>query len=103
MVSEDSDEVVPGLLPIHGLSDLCDLDETFGRLVPAHRDELHAARELLEVLLLGAQHRMTREERDDRLQEFVPAPDGISEHVLAMVVVPAIRDDVTDAEELTKL
>ena len=35
MASEDSDEIVPGFLPIHCLSDFRDLDETFDRLVPA--------------------------------------------------------------------
>ena len=102
MASEDSDEIVLGLLPIHGLSDLRDLDETFGRLVPARGDELHAARELLKVLLLGAAHRMLSEERDDRLQQIATSPYGVAHHVLPMVVVPPVRDHIAYTEELTK-
>src|SRR3989442_3120936 len=94
MVSEDSDELVPGLLPIHGLSDLRDLDETFGRLVPACEDELDAVCELLEVLLLRAQHRMLPEERNDRLQEILTPSHGVAQHVLPMVVVPPVRDHI---------
>ena len=57
MASEDSDEFVPGFLPVHRLGDLRDLNETFGRLVPAEGDQLDAAGELLEVLLLRALRR----------------------------------------------
>jgi hypothetical protein len=103
MVSEDSDELVPGLLPVHRLSDLGDLDETFGRLVPAMRDQLNAARELQEVLLLRTSHRILLEERNDRLQEIVAFPNDVSKHVLAVIVVPPVRNDVSDTEELTKL
>jgi hypothetical protein len=62
MASEDSDEIVPGLLPIHGLRNLRDLNETLGRQMPADGDQLYAASELLEVLLLGAPQRMLSEE-----------------------------------------
>src|SRR5579862_2708171 len=103
MVSEDSDQLVPGLLPVHGLNDLCDLDETVGRRMPAGRDELHAARELLEVLLLGAAHRVPPEERNDRSQKIVSSTHDVPQHVLAVVVVPPVRNDVSDAEELTKV
>ena len=102
MASEDSDEVVPGLLPVHRLHDLSDLDETFGRLVPADEDQLDAARELFEVLLLRTAHRMAPEERDDRLEEVRPTTNDVAEHVLPMVVVTLVRDDVANAEVLTK-
>jgi hypothetical protein len=102
MASEDSDELVPGLLPIHGLNDLRDLNETIGRLVPAGGDELDAARELLEVLLLRTSHRMLPEERNHRLEEILTPPHGVAKHVLPMVVVPSVRNDIANTEELTK-
>ena len=102
MASEDSDELVPGFLPIHGLSDLRDLDETFSRLVPANGNELHAARELLEVLLFGAAHRMLPEERNHRLEQIATSPYDVAQHVLPMVVVPPVRGHISYAEELTE-
>jgi hypothetical protein len=102
MASEDSDEIVPGLLPIHGLSDLRDLDETVCRQMAARGDELHAASELLEVLLLGTQHRMLPEERDDRLQEIRSPSHRVSKHVLPMIVVSTVRGQISNTEELTK-
>ena len=102
MASEDSDEIVPRLFPIHGLSAFRDLDETICRLVPACGNEFDAASELLEVLLLRTQHRMLPEERDNRLQQILSPSNDVPEHVLPMVVVPPVGDDSTDAEEVMK-
>ena len=102
MASEDTDELVSGLPAIHGLCDLRDLDETFGRHVPAGGDESHAVSELLEVQLLGTPHRMLLEERDDRLQQIGASPHGVTVHVLPVVVVPPIRNHIANAEELTE-
>ena len=102
MASEDSDELVSGFLPVHRLGDLRDLDETFGRLVPADGDQLDAAGELLEVLLLRASHRIPLEERDDRLQEMRATTHGVAIHVLPVVVIAPIWEDAADAEVLTK-
>jgi hypothetical protein len=102
MASEDSDELVPGLLPVHRLSDLRDLDETFCRLVSADGDEFDAAGELLEVLLLRTLHRILMEERNDRLQQILTTTHGVAEHVLPVVVIPPVRDHITDTEELTQ-
>jgi hypothetical protein len=103
MASEDSDELVPGFLPIHGLDDLRDLDETFNRLVSASGHELHAVGELLEVLLLGATHRILSEKRNYRLQQILTPSHGISVHMLPMVVIPSVWKQISDAEELTKI
>jgi len=51
MASEDSDQVVPGFLAIHGLRNLGDLDEPAGLEMPACADQLEASCELHEVLL----------------------------------------------------
>ncbi len=103
MASEDSDEFLPGLPPIHRLRDLGDLDQAACRQMPTSEHELHAVRELLEVLLLGSSHRMRPEERNDRLQKIRPASHDVPVHVLAVVVMPLIAQDLSDAEELTKL
>ena len=66
-------------------------------------DRLDAARELLEVLLLRATHRMPPEERNDRLQQIRAASHDIPVQVLVMVVVPPIHDHLPDSEELTEI
>lgn len=52
MVSEDSDQVLPGLLAIHRLSDLRDIRQTLVGPMHTGVDQLDTADELLEVLLL---------------------------------------------------
>jgi hypothetical protein len=99
MASEDSDQGLPWFLAIHGLRDLGDLDEPIGLEMPPATDQLHALRELLEVLVLGGQKRMCPEERNDRLQELVAPADAVLRHVLAMVVVSGVRIDPTDPEK----
>jgi hypothetical protein len=103
MASEDSDEFVSGLSPVHGLRDLHDLQKTVDRLVTTAWDELYALRELLEVLLLRAAHRMLSEERDDRLRQILTATHYVAIKVLAMVVVPLVREYLSDAKELTEI
>jgi hypothetical protein len=66
MASEDSDQLVPGFLAIHRLSDLCNLDQSIRRQMAAGINHLDARRELLEVLLLRAHERIPAKERNDR-------------------------------------
>ncbi len=103
MASEDSDQVMPGFFAIHRLSDLGHLDQPFRTQVPAVGDELDAACELLEVLLLGGAHWVLPEERDDRLQQLDALPHHEAVQVLTVVVVATVRHDLTTREELTKL
>jgi hypothetical protein len=49
MVSEDSDEFVPGFAVIHRLCDPSDLHQTLTSQVPTALDDCHAPREPLEV------------------------------------------------------
>ena len=58
MVSEDSDQFVPGLASVHRLCNLGDLSEAFRRQMAAGRDHLDDNNELLEVLLLRGSQRM---------------------------------------------
>ena len=53
MVSEDSDELVPGFTPVHRLHDLNDLDKTRVSLVLTAGHQLDARSELLEIAPLG--------------------------------------------------
>jgi hypothetical protein len=103
MASEDSDEVVSGLAPVHRLGDLRDLDETGRAQMTAVGDKLDAPRELLEVLLLRATHRMLPEERDYRSQEVDAPSHDESVQVLVVVVVATIRHDRPHPEELLKI
>jgi hypothetical protein len=50
MASEDSDELVPGFLVIHRLSNLSDLDQTLAGQMSTFFDDLHAPREPLEIV-----------------------------------------------------
>jgi hypothetical protein len=103
MASEDSDELVPWLLPIHGFRDPSDLDKAVHREVAARIDHLDTASELLEVLLFRGPHRIPPEKRDYRLQQIRASPNHIPIQVLAMVVVPLVRENLTDTKELTEI
>ena len=52
MVSEDSDQILSGLLAIHRLSDLCDIRQTHMGPMDTLVDHLYTADELLKIPLL---------------------------------------------------
>jgi hypothetical protein len=99
MASEDSDQLLPGLLAVHGLRDAGDPDEPIGLEMPSAPHKLETLRELAEVLSLRREKRMCPEERNDRLQELIAPADAVLRHVLAVVVVPGVCVDPTDPEE----
>ena len=103
MASEDSDQVVPGFLAIHGLCDLNDLDQPLRLEMSAGGDELHAADECFEVEALRGQQRVRLEERYDYLQELRASLDAILQEILAMIVVPGIPMDAPYSEESLKI
>jgi hypothetical protein len=103
MASEDSDQLSPGFLAIHRLSDLRDLDEPFRAQVTTAVDHLDAARELLEVQLLRGVHPVPPEERNDPLEQVSSFAHDVAIQVFAVVVVPAIRHDLPHPEELSQL
>ena len=83
MASEDSDQVMPGLLEVHRLRDLSDLDQTVGGPMSSTGHDVHAQDELLEVLLLGGPERMSLEERNDPFEQLVaPANDVLMQMFL---------------------
>jgi hypothetical protein len=103
MVSEDSDQLLPGLPPVHGLGDPCDLDQTVDRQVPAAIDEAHTSRELFEVGLLRGEHRVLLEERDDHRKQIASTSHDEPVEVLPVVVPPVVHDYLSDTEELAEL
>ena len=103
MASEDSDQLSPGLLAVHGLCDLGDTDEPFVAQVHAVIDQLDTPRELLEVPLLRGMHRVSPEERNDPLDQVDAFTHDISVQVLAVVVVPTVRYDLAHPEERSEL
>ena len=103
MASEDSDQVLPGFLAIHGLDDLSDLDQALPIEMPAFCDQLDATRELLKVRLLRASQRELTEERNDRLHQLGSPSDEVLAEVLLVVVVTLVQEDPPDSEEVTKI
>ena len=103
MASEDSEQLGPGFLAIHRLSDLHNLSEPLKREVAARLDHLDTAGELLEVLLLRRVHGIRPEKRNDRFDQVRSPPDNVSIQVLAMVVVPLVCKYLTHPEKALEL
>ena len=99
MVSEDSDQVMPGLFSIHRLSDFCDVRQARVGPMDSAVDQLHAARKLLEVALLSRMKLVPPEERNDRVDQIAPTTHHESIQALAVVVVALANVDPTDAKE----
>jgi hypothetical protein len=99
MASEDSDELVSGLPSVHRLCDLRDLDKTGRRKMPAALDEANAGRELLEVSLLGRDHREVVKERNDDFDQVIPPVDDVLSQVLPVVVGAPVNGDAAHAKE----
>ena len=103
MASEDSDQLSPGLLAIHCLSDLGDVGQALKREMMTAIDERYAPHELLEVALLRRSHRVCGEEWDDHVDQVVPSPNHEAIQVFPVVVVALVAKHLTDTEELLQL
>src|SRR5436309_12584253 len=103
MASEDSDQIVPGFLPVHRFGDASDLDDTVNLEVTAGRDQLDTSCELLEVLLFRSQHRVLLEERNYRLQQIDASSHDVAVQMLAVIVIPLVLKHLTHTEELAEL
>lgn len=102
MVSEDSDELVPGFSPVHRLHDLDDLRQTrLGQMVIAG-NEFNAVSELLEVIPLRRTERMLPEERNDPLKQIRSTGHAAPVDVFPVVVGPPVHVHLAHAEELTQ-
>ncbi len=101
MVSEDSDQLVPGFLAVHRLSDLSDLDKTQLGQMKTSINRHYTPCELLEVLLLRGTKRILTEERYDRLQKIAPPLHDETIKVLLVVVIPSVDDNLTKPEVVT--
>ena len=103
MVSEDSDQLLPGFFAVHRLSDLDDLQQALAGQVVAVANQLDAACELLEVDLLRGTEGILPEERNDDLQQILPLSHDETMKVLFVVVVPGVGEHLADPEELTQI
>jgi hypothetical protein len=103
MVSEDSDQLVPGLLVVHRLRQERDLDEPVCGQMPPGPHHLHACRKLLEIEPLRRPERIPLEERDYRLQKVASGGHDILAQVLLVVVVPPVDEEPSHSEELLEL
>jgi hypothetical protein len=99
MASEDSDQILPGCLPIHRFGDFRDLHETADIEMPVVRDQSHAARELLKVTPLRRPKRVGLEERNYRSHEILPSVHDELAQMLAMVVIALADVHTTYAKE----
>ena len=100
MVSEDSDELVSGLSPVHRLHDLSDLSKTLMGLVPAVGQQLDTRGELLEVEPFRRSERMLLKEWDNPLEQISSATNRIAVQVLPVVVLPPVDVHLSHSEEL---
>jgi hypothetical protein len=103
MASEDSDQVLPGLLVVHRLRDLGDLNETVDCQMTSRSHDLEAFHESLEVFPLRRSKRMLLEEGHDDLSEVGPSNHGVPMQMLPVVVAPSIHGHASHAEELLQL
>ena len=103
MASEDSDQFVSGLAMIHRLRDLSYLDETLSGQMATRVDDLHAPRELLEVVTLRRPERMLTEKRNDRPDQLRAAAHEVLAEMLAVVVMTLVDEDPAYAEEALEL
>src|SRR5215211_6519884 len=103
MASEDSDQVLPGFLVIHCLSDLRNLDQARHREMPTCGADLDAARKLLEVSPLRCTKRMLPKERDDDVEELVASANNESLQVLSVIVVAPIQRHRANLKEVAQL
>jgi hypothetical protein len=103
MASEDSDQVMPGCLPVHRFGDFRDINETAGIKMPIVSDHSHAARKLLKVTLLRRPKGMSFKERNYRSHKVLPSVHDELAQMLAVVVVALVDVDTTHAEEAPQL
>jgi hypothetical protein len=103
VASEDSDQVASGFLAVHRLRNHRNLEHTFRlQMVPLF-NHLEAQRELLEVELLRAAHRVGDEEWDDRFEQVSSTIDDVLPEVLTVIVVASVLVEPAHAEEALQL
>jgi len=103
MASEDSDQILPGCLPVHRFDNLSDLNQTFDIKMPIIRDQLHAACELLKVPLLRRPKRIILEERNYRPYKIVSSVHDELAQMLAMVILTRVDINPPHPKEALEL
>ncbi len=99
MVSEDSDQLVSGLPPVHRLRDACDLDQPLTGSMSTVLHHPDAPRELREVVPFGRGQRVPFEERDHDVEQIGTSSDDVPKQMFLVVVVPPVHDDLAHAKE----
>jgi hypothetical protein len=102
MASEDSDQIMPGFLAVHRLSDLRDVRQPLTSEVPARGDHLHASGELLKIVPLSRTQLVAPKERNNRSQELIATRDVVLRQVFPVVVMPTVHEDPPDTKEVPK-
>jgi hypothetical protein len=100
MVSEDSDQLVSGLPPVHRLSNTNNLEKSRRREVASTFHELHTRGEFLEVRLLSRPQRMLAKERNDPFHQCRSTGNDVLAQVLLVVVMTPIDDQASTPEKL---
>src|SRR5437868_1796136 len=100
MASEDSEELVSRFPPIHRLHDLDDLRKPLAGLVLTSCNAFDTRSELLEVEPFSSPERILPKERDDALQQILPATNDVAVKVLPVVVRPPVDVHLPHSKEL---
>ncbi len=103
MASEDSDQVLPGCLPIHRFDNLSNLNQTFDIEMSIVRDQLHTACKLLEVTLLRRPKRVVLKERNYRSYKIIASVYDELTQVLPVVVLARVDIHRSHPEEALEL
>ena len=99
MVSEDSQKA-GGLLTIHGLGNLSNLDDTVHGQVRALINQGKHVDKLLEIFLFGSLQRLSREEGHNLFSQIVCIPNTVAQKIFAVIINPTVDEDVTTLEKV---
>src|SRR5438105_2040367 len=102
MVSEDSDQLIPGFLAVHRLDDLEEVCQASRGLVPTFLDQLHTSRELLEVGRLRGTQWVLAEEWDGHFQQVTAPSHDVTMQVLFVVVMARVDQHLPNPKEFVE-
>jgi hypothetical protein len=88
---------------IHRFNDFRDLGYSWHGQVPILVHHFHNVCELLEVVSFRCPQSILPKERDDRLLEVAASLHAIPEEILAVIVMPAIQEDLSTSEKRHKI
>jgi|SRR5579864_46081 len=98
MVSEDSDQLGPGLLMVHGRNDLDKVGKAGSREMLSTVHPLHTICELCKVRCLRSSKWILPKERDYHVSQVAPLTHHEAVYGFAMVVVSSVGVNATNSE-----